>query len=114
MKFKEETTIQLKKMMRDLDYEASEYDWGSEEYEFLMEIIAMIEDEMTEFKEGQLVLYKGVNGREIGKIKRITNNNQAFVWYHSGDTAALTDLDLLQPIINDYCIQDLIDKDERK
>lgn len=66
---------------------------------------------MTEFKEGQLVLYKGINGYEIGKIKRIKNENQAYVWYHSGDTAALTDFDLLQPIINDYCIQDLIDKE---
>lgn len=65
---------------------------------------------MTEFKEGQLVLYKGVNGFEIGKIKRIRNDDKAFVWYHSGDTAALTDFDLLQPIINDYCIQDLINK----
>ncbi len=46
MKFKEETKIQFKKTMRDLDFEASEYEWGSEEYEFLMEIIAMIEDEM--------------------------------------------------------------------
>lgn len=65
---------------------------------------------MTEFKEGQLVLYKGVNGYEIGKIKRIRNDNKAFVWYHSGDTAALTDLDLLQPIINDYCIEELMKK----
>ena len=44
MDFKETTLVQLKKTMRDLDYEASEYEWGSEEYEFLMEIIAMIED----------------------------------------------------------------------
>lgn len=44
MNFKEATRDQLKKIMRDLDYEASEYEWGSEEYEFLMEIIAMIED----------------------------------------------------------------------
>lgn len=43
MKFKEETKIQLKKIMWDLDYEASEYDWGSDEYEFLTEILAMIE-----------------------------------------------------------------------
>lgn len=66
---------------------------------------------MTEFKEGQLVFYKGSNGCEIGKIKRIKNDGKAFVWYHSGDTAALTDLDLLQPIINDYCIHDLINKE---
>lgn len=66
---------------------------------------------MTEFKEGQLVLYKGVNGCEIGKIKRIRNDDKAFIWYHSGDTAALTDFDLIRPIINDYCIQDLLDKE---
>lgn len=47
MKFKESTKIQLKKIIRDLDYEASEYDWGSEEYEFLMELIAMIEDALV-------------------------------------------------------------------
>lgn len=35
---------------------------------------------------------------------------EAFVWFNSGDTAALTDLGLLQPIDNDYCIQDLINK----
>lgn len=46
MKFKEETRIQLKKTMRDLDFEASEYEWGSDEYEFLMEVIAMIEDSL--------------------------------------------------------------------
>lgn len=44
MNFKEATRDQLKKTMRDLDFESSEYEWGSEEYEFLMEIIAMIED----------------------------------------------------------------------
>lgn len=65
---------------------------------------------MKEFKEGQLVIYKGANGYEIGKIKRIKNYNQAYVWYHSGDTAALTDLKLLNPIVNDYCIRDLLDK----
>lgn len=46
MKFRFQTKIQLEKTMRDLEYEASEYEWGSEEYEFLMELIAMIEDEM--------------------------------------------------------------------
>ena len=44
MKFKEATRYQLKKTIRDLDYEASYYEWGSEEYEFFMELIDMIED----------------------------------------------------------------------
>ena len=62
------------------------------------------------FKEGQLVLYEGTFGFEIGKIKKLKGKRRAYVWYHSGDTAALTDLKLLNPIVNDYCIRDLLDK----
>ena len=64
-----------------------------------------------EFKEGQLVLYEGTFGFEIGKIKKLKGKRRAYVWYHSGDTAALTDFDLIKPIINDYCIQDLLNKE---
>lgn len=46
MKFTDSTKEQLKKIIRDLDYEACEYEWGSEEYEFLMGLVATIEDEM--------------------------------------------------------------------
>ena len=62
------------------------------------------------FKEGQLVIYKGIYGYEVGKIKRIKDDESAFVWYHGGDTAALTNFTLLSPIINDYCIDELIKK----
>ena len=69
-----------------------------------------LDEEAEEFKEGQLVLYEGTFGFEIGKIKRLKGKSRAYVWYHSGDTAALTDLKLLNPIVNDYCIEDLIKK----
>lgn len=46
MNFKEATRDQLKKTAKDLDCEASKYEWGCEEFWFLMELIAMIEDEM--------------------------------------------------------------------
>lgn len=59
----------------------------------------------TNFKEGQLIIYKNM----IGKIKRI-NGSKAFIWFHSGDTAALTNLDDCIPIVNDYCIEDLLKK----
>lgn len=62
------------------------------------------------FKEGQFVIYEGFNKLMIGKIKSIKDNNSAYVWYHIGDTAALTNLNLLKPIINDYCIEELIKK----
>lgn len=65
-----------------------------------------------DFQKGQLVIYKGSNGYELGKIKKIKDNNSAWVWYHSGDTAALTDFDLIKPLINDYCISDIINKIE--
>lgn len=44
MKFREETKWLLKKIMRDLNYEASEYRWLSEEYETLMDLCGEIED----------------------------------------------------------------------
>lgn len=63
-----------------------------------------------DFQKGQLVIYKGSNGYEIGKIKKIKDNNSAWIWYNSGDTAALTDFDLIEPLTNDYCISDIINK----
>lgn len=62
------------------------------------------------FKEGQLVVYKGSNGYEIGKIKKIKDSKSAWIWYTSGDTAALTDFDLINLLINDYCIEDILNK----
>lgn len=44
MNFKKTTKTVLINIMEDLDYEASEYEWGTDEYEFLMEILAEIED----------------------------------------------------------------------
>ncbi|WP_187360322.1 hypothetical protein [Peptoniphilus harei] len=44
MKLKESTKWQLKKIIRDLNYEASEYKWGSKEHEFLDEMAAEIEN----------------------------------------------------------------------
>ena len=50
MKFKDSTKEQLKKIIRDLDYEACEYEWGSEEYEFLMELAVEIENAIWGFE----------------------------------------------------------------
>ena len=64
-----------------------------------------------EFKEGQLVVYRGSNGYEIGKIKKIKDETSAWIWYHSGDTAALTEFSLISPLINDYCLEDILNKE---
>ena len=63
------------------------------------------------YTEGQLVIYEGAKGYEIGKIKKIKDNNSAWIWYHSGDTAALTDFSLIRPLLNDYCAEDILHKE---
>ena len=61
---------------------------------------------MTErFKAGQLVIYKNGDKHEIGKIK-LLDGDGAWVWYHSGETAALTSYRNLFPIDNAYCIKE--------
>lgn len=67
-------------------------------------------EDNVEFKEGQLIIYKGSNGYEIGRIKKIKDGKSAWIWYTCGDTAALTDFELINPIVNDYCIEDLLSK----
>jgi len=63
---------------------------------------------MPDFKVGQLIIVlKG--DVVIGKIKRICDDGKsAFVWYHSGSTAAKTPFDIMIPICNEYCITDTI------
>lgn len=57
-----------------------------------------------EVKAGQLVVYDPGYKREIGKVKCLNANEDtsAFVWYHSGDTAACTPMKYLQPIDEGY------------
>lgn len=57
------------------------------------------------FNQGDLVAYINGNTVEIGKIKSIIND-KAFVYYHTGDTAARTSLSDLKLISNAYCIKE--------
>lgn len=50
MIFKESTIFQLRKVLRDLNYEASEYEWGSKEHECLMDIATEIENAIWGFE----------------------------------------------------------------
>lgn len=43
MKFTEQTIQVLKRIMNDLDFEATQYKWGTNEADVLMELIAIIE-----------------------------------------------------------------------
>lgn len=59
--------------------------------------------DMTEFYEGEYIIYRNGERYELGKIKRITEDG-AFVWYHDGETAAKTPFDCMHKIVNEYVI----------
>ena len=56
-----------------------------------------------DWKPGELIIYKNGDRYEIGKIKRVTDDG-AFVWYSSGETAAMTPFDCMFKLINAYTI----------
>ncbi len=57
MKFTDSTKEQLKKIIRDLDYEACEYEWGSKEHECLMDIATDIENAIWGFERWKNQLF---------------------------------------------------------
>ena len=61
------------------------------------------EDTDTTYREGELILYQNGSRFEIGRIKRIVNDG-AFVYYHSGDTAAKTPFDCMRKLTNAHTI----------
>lgn len=48
-----------------------------------------------------IIVYNNGYEVKIGKVKRVAPNG-AFVWYHSGDTAALTSFEHISPVQNAY------------
>lgn len=75
---------------------------------------------------GDLVIYDPGYKKEFGKVKRISDDEaHAFVWYHTGDTAASTRLEHLKVIgsesvdywrsevENAYAIEEIMKKGER-
>ena len=60
---------------------------------------------MTEFHEGEYIIYQIGDRFEIGKIKRVTNNG-AFVYYHEGDTAAETPFDCMHKLENGFTVKE--------
>lgn len=67
---------------------------------------------INDFKEGELVAYVGktpekeIYSIEIGKIKRLCNDG-AFVYYHTGETAAKTKYEDLYKIKNLYVLKEI-------
>lgn len=68
--------------------------------------------DLKQFSENELVVYIGkdpdgeIYTIEVGKIKKLCKDG-AFVYYHTGDTAAKTDYKDLYKIKNAYAIGNL-------
>ena len=58
----------------------------------------------SKFEPGEYIIYINGDVIEIGRIKRITEDG-AFVWYHSGETAAKTPFDCMHKLMNSYVIE---------
>lgn len=61
-------------------------------------------DEYNGFKVGELILYKNGESYQIGKIKSISGDKGAFVYYHEGNTASKTSWEHIHKLMNAYCI----------
>lgn len=57
---------------------------------------------MEKFLEGDVVLYQNGDCFELGVVKRVCDNGDCFVWYHTGDTAARTPSCYLHKLANSY------------
>ena len=58
------------------------------------------------FEPDELFVYVNGNKFELGKVKRVNNDNTGyFCWYHSGDTSANTSVEDMHKLINNYCVE---------
>lgn len=71
------------------------------------EYVDIYERIVHDFKPGDFVIYLRGREAELGQIKRITDDG-AFVWYHSGYTAAKTNFRDMYKVQNSYLIVDTL------
>lgn len=55
-----------------------------------------------EFKPGETIIYQNGDSFEIGIVKRVYENGDCFVNYHTGDTASRTPKENMHKIKNLY------------
>lgn len=61
--------------------------------------------EQKKYKVGEPVIYQNGNVFELGIVKRDCGNDEYFINYHSGDTAARTHARNLHKITNRYAFK---------
>lgn len=58
--------------------------------------------ELPKYEEGEAVIYQNGDRFELGIVKRVCGNDEYFINYHTGDTAARTHAEHLHKITNSY------------
>lgn len=53
-------------------------------------------------KVNDIIIYRNGDNFELGIIKEVLENNKYRIWYHTGDTTAVTDINNIYPIMNAY------------
>lgn len=61
-----------------------------------------MKEEFPQYKEGEVVLYQNGDHFELGIVKRVCGDDEYFVNYHTGDTAARTHARNLHKVANAY------------
>ena len=61
--------------------------------------------EQKKYKVGEPVIYQNGDVFELGIVKRVCGNDEYFINYHSGDTAARTHARNLHKITNGYAFK---------
>lgn len=72
--------------------------------EIYVDVFPDIEPDVK-YEEGEYILYQNGSRFEIGRIKRLTEKG-AFVYYHEGDTTAMTPFDCMRKITNAHTIKE--------
>lgn len=57
---------------------------------------------MSRFKENELVIYQNDDKYELGIVKRVIDDSNYFIRYHTGDTSARTHERNLHKVHNSY------------
>ena len=60
---------------------------------------------MEKFEVGEVIIYQNGDSFELGIVKSVCDNDEYFIWYHTGDTASRTNARDLHKVSNAYAFK---------
>lgn len=92
----------IKSALLDSNISDDEY---MEYAEAIDECKELVKNYTNEFKPGEVIIYQNGDSYELGIVKRVCEDGDCFVYYHTGDTAARTPKENMHKIINTYAFK---------